>query len=271
MRELEASGVLVVVVSIGREEGSLQHAQHVGRTDVLHLILAAPTVVEHVVAGLVVGDIEACGHLLKHFDIGVEAEVQSAEVVALERGIALGVAEREVVHTDVVTTFDADLVVLRECRAVEIFLPVGVVVEDAAVVVAALRSFVEEGILAEVAVGRLADVLDRSCQLAEVVAIGRTVHHLEAVGSELHASVHANINLCGHAVAALGVDDDDAVGALCAVECRTVLYHLNALNVLGVETSKDVVEESFVEAGALFLQIDHITVDDEERLSCSVQ
>ena len=81
--------------------------------------------------------------------VGVETEVQTGEVCTLASGIALGVAQRERIHADIVATFHINLIVLRRSSAVHILLPVGVVVEHLAIVVR--RALVEESKLAEAA------------------------------------------------------------------------------------------------------------------------
>ena len=103
----------------------------------------------------------------------------------------------------------------------------------------------------------------------EAVVVG--VHHLRQTRDELVARVERDVDLCGHALVALGLDEEHAVGTLRTIESSTVLQHGDGLDVVDVQVCQQVVEVAVVEHGARVLHVHDDTVDDDERLGVGVQ
>ena len=108
--------------------------------------------------------VEAHVELACQLDVGVEAHVQTVHVVHLQRALGVAVAHGEVVVGHVVTTLHVDAVVLGDGRAVDMVLPVGVLV--------VLRVVVVVGILVEELEGTVRGVGGLQ-QLGGVAAIVR--------------------------------------------------------------------------------------------------
>ena len=174
--------------------------------------------------------------------------------------ISLSVTQREVIHSDIVTTLDAHLVVLSEDIVIQVFLPVSVVVIDGILVVVGIG-------VQELNLGTSEVAAVRNCtnQFRDVVAILLTIHDLHGLGGLFKATVGTNLDSSHHALAATGVDEHDAVGTFCTVESGTVLEDFNAFDVFGVDDVEDIVQEALVKRGAVILHVHDDTIDDDQR------
>ena len=92
-------------------------------------------------------------------------------------------------------------------------------------------------------------------QLGGVEAVGVGIHHFGQPRHQVVASVNGDVNLGGHGLVALGLDDEHAIGALGAIECSTILQHLNTLDVVDIDVGQQVVEVAVVQHGALVLHV----------------
>ena len=108
-------------------------------------------------------------------------------------------------------------------------------------------------------------------QLGGVEPVGIGIHHLGLAWYELVASVDGDVDLRGHRLVALGLDEHYAVGTLGSVECGTVLEHLHALDVVDVEVGQDIVEVAVVQHLAPILHVHDDIVDDDEGLGIDVE
>ncbi len=259
--------VLVRIVRVGTDKRCLDKSKHVGRSDVARGVVLSPAVVAEVVGVAGVREVDARNEVLEQVNVGIETDVQTVEVVAACRSVALGVAEREVVHGDFVTTVYAHLVVLRKRIVVEVLLPVGLVVVE--IIVEAIGVVVEEvdGLRAGVALA----VGDGTDEFREVIAVLVGVHHLHLFGSSLETGVGTEVDARSHALAAAGLDNQHAVGTLGTVEGCTVLDHLHAFDVVGVDDVEHIVDEALVDGSTVVLHINHYTVDDDEGLRAAVE
>ena len=256
---------LIIIIGIGADKGSLNETEHIGGADVLHTVILAPSIIKDVVAHLIVGNIKPSAKLVEHLNVGVEAEVQTVEVCTLASGFACSVAQRKSIHTDIISTLDVNLVVLGHGIAVHVLLPVRVVAEHLAVVVR--RTLVEESISAEFACRH---VLDGAGHISQISVVLLAIENTKRAGDKLHAAIDANTNLGGHALTALGVDNDNAVTTLGTIECCTVLDNLNALDVLRVDACEKVVVETFVHRLTVILGVNHVAIQDDERLCIGI-
>ena len=98
----------------------------------------------------------------------------------------------------------------------------------------------------------------------QAVLVG--IHHLGQARLERHAHTHVGIDAGGHRVAALGLDENDAVAAFGSVECGGILQHGDLLYVLGVDVEQEVVIVAIVQRRTGFLHVAHNAVDHDERL-----
>ena len=98
----------------------------------------------------------------------------------------------------------------------------------------------------------------------ETIVIG--LHHFRQTGNEFIAAINGHIDLSGHRLVALGLDDQYATGTLGSIEGSTVFQHLDTLNVVDVKVSQDVVGVTVVQHLAVVLHIHEHTVDDDQRL-----
>ena len=269
MAQLKLPVVVHHVVCIGADEGRLNEAQHIGSRDVASAVVLGPTIVAKVVGIANIGDVHARNKVLEQVDVGIEADVESVEVVLLGRGIALAVAEGEVVHSHIVTTFYADLVVLGESIAIEVFLPVGVLVVHIVVEVAGVLVHERRqrcgGLEVINGLGRGTD------ELSHIVAILVGIHHLGLLGHEFETSEGADVNASYLAMATLGGDAEDTVGTLGTIEGRTIIENLNGFDVFGVNDVEYVIEETIVEGRTVVLHIPHDAIDNDEGLCVGIE
>ena len=240
------TAVIEDVMGVRTDERGLDQTKDIRGGDVAGGIVLGPAVVAKVIGIARIGKVQACGKVLEHVDVRVETDVQTVEVGALGGGVGLGIAQREVVHGNIVATFNADLVVLGEGGLVKAFLPVGLIVvyriEQIVGVLVHERGDGAGTVLEVVAGGG-------GCakELGDVVAVLAGVHHVCSAGGQLEAAEGADIDTGDHAAAALGGDLDHTVAATGTVEGRTVLEETDILDVLGVEDVEDVVDKAFME------------------------
>ena len=142
----EAQSVISLVteeVSVGINKRRLDKSQYVGRSDVLARIARCPSVVAEVIGVAHISHVQSCCEAVEEIDVGVEADVQTIEIILLCCSFALAVTQREVVHCYLITTLHVHAVVLRKGSLIEWFLPVGLVVIES--VEEAVLVFIEEG------------------------------------------------------------------------------------------------------------------------------
>ncbi len=215
---------------------------------------------------LAIGNVQLCVDLREYLDIGVEAKVQTVKISALTCALTLGVTQREVIHTDFVTTLHTDLIVLGHGCAVHILLPVSVVIKDFTIIVAG--ALIQEGVRAKRTGSIILHSADHVTQISSVLV---TAQDIKLVGSKFCSTIYTYINLGGHALTALGVDDQSTVGTLGTIESCGILDNLYTLNILWVETQENIVIEAFVHGGTVILRVDDVTIHDEDRLCVGIQ
>ena len=179
----------------------------------------------------------------------------------------MGIAEREVVHSNIVTTFYTHLVVLCEGRMVEVFLPVGLVVVE--VIEEVSFVFVKEGDVAGAA--QVFGILRCSEEFGDVVAILAGIHYLGLLANGFEAAKGADLNARHHTRTTACRNLYHAVGSARTIECRTVLNYLNVFDVFRVNNVEHVVDESIVQGGAVVLHILQHAVDNDKRLCIGVK
>ena len=96
-------------------------------------------------------------------------------------------------------------------------------------------------------------------------------HHLGQARNEFVARVNSHVDLRSHALVALGLDEQHAIGSLGTIEGGTVLQYSDCLNVVDVQIGKEVVEIAVVKHGACVLHVEDHTIDDDERLHIGMQ
>ena len=142
----EAQSIISLVteeVSVGINKRRLDKPQYVGRRNVFARIAGCPSVVAEVIGVAHIGHVQSCGEAVEEIDVGVEADVQTIEIILLCSSFALAVTQREVVHCYLITTLHVHAVVLRKGSLIEWLLPVGLVVIE--IIEEAILIFVEEG------------------------------------------------------------------------------------------------------------------------------
>ena len=184
-----------------------------------------------------VGDVGIDGEPVGHVVVDLATNVVALETGVDDDAVLTREAARDVIAQLVGAAGDGELVVLHVARAVDFLLPVGLV-------------------------GEVGGQLQREHAL--LVHVAYQVHILSGVERVLvvtHA-VEGVVGIQGHLgdarLAALGVDDDHAVGSTATVDgCRRgILEHLDVVDVIG----SDVV------------QVVHgHTVDDIERVVATVE
>ena len=108
-------------------------------------------------------------------------------------------------------------------------------------------------------------------QFGGVETVVLSTHHLRQTGDEFVTAVDGDINLGGHALVALGLDEDDAVGTFGTIDGGTVLQHLDTLDVVDIQVGQHVVEVTIVESSAVVLHIHDDIIDDHQRLHIAVE
>ena len=108
-------------------------------------------------------------------------------------------------------------------------------------------------------------------QLGGIEAVVLAAQHLGRAGHELVAAVDGDVDLGGHRLVALGVDEQHAGGTLGTVEGGTVLEHGDALDVVDVQVGQQVVVVAVVKHGAVVLHVGDDAVDDDQRLGVGLQ
>ena len=249
-------------VGVGAEEGALGIGQERGRRDGAVAIGGGRAVVAQVAAQVRERGVEAGVELLREVDVGVEANVQPVHRVVVERALGVGIAQRQVVVGHVVATLHVDAVVLGEGRAVDLLLPVGLVVVLAVVIVVGI--LVQELEVAHRGVGGLQ-------HFRGIAAILLGAHHIDELGLERHAGRDAGGDAGGHGLVAARVDEDDAVGALGTIEGRAVAQHGDALDVGRRDVGQHVVVEAAVQHLAVALLVEDHAVDHDEGLGIAVE
>ena len=119
---------LTASISIRREHGALHVGQEGGRRGCSVSVVGGRTIVAQVACLVGKAGIEAYAKSLGELDVGVEADVQTAGTVVLQRTLIIDITQREVVVGHIVTTLHIDVIVLREGCAVNVVLPIGIVV-----------------------------------------------------------------------------------------------------------------------------------------------
>ena len=177
MSEIKHACILVEVdiVHIRTDERCLEETQHVGRGDVARTIVLRPSVVAKVVGRTHIAKVNGRSKSFKEIDISIEADVQAVEVVFASCGLTIGITQREVVHSDIVTTLNADFIVLSKGCAIKVFLPVNILVVHVVEAVA-LRVLDEERNIH----GRTDKfiIVSSTQQLGSITAELTGVHHL---------------------------------------------------------------------------------------------
>ena len=251
-----------IIVCIGIEERRLDQAKERRRRDRTSGKVLGCTVVEHVAIDLGVRHIETRGKVAHHIDVGVETYVQAVKAILACRTLSIGIAEREVIHTHVVTTLHVDVVVLGQRGMIDLLRPVSVVVVLHVVI---LRRILNEE-LERLRVGIVLNIRISTQHLRSIDAILVSIHHLGQARHQRHANTHVGINAGSHRTPALGVDDDDTVAALCTIECSSILQHRDLLDILGIDIQHQVDVVTVVDCRAILLHVTNNTVDHNERL-----
>ena len=256
-----------IIICVGVEERRLDECQEGGRRDGACGEVLRSTIVEDVAVDLGKRHIEACGELVDDIDVGVETHVQTVEAVFLSRALSIGIAQREIVHTDVVTTLHVDVVILVQRRAVDLLLPVGVVVILGVVI---LRLIIDEELEYQ-RVGVVVDVRIGAQHLSGIEAVLAGIHHVRCLWHQRDAHADVGIDAGSHRVATLRLDEHYAVGTLGAVEGSGVLQHRHLLDVLRVDVQQEVGVVAIVQRGTCLLHVLNDAVDDEEGLCVGVE
>ena len=108
-------------------------------------------------------------------------------------------------------------------------------------------------------------------QLGGVETVFLGAEHLRQTGRQLVAAVDVDINLRGHRLVTLGLDDDHAIGTLGAIEGGTVLQHLYTLDIVDIEVGQQVVIITVVEHRAAILHVHQHVVDDHQGLCVGIE
>ncbi len=249
-------------ISVGREHGALHISQERGRGGCAVGVVGRRTVVAEVARLVGKACVEAHTELARELDVGVEADVQTAGAIVLQRALVVGIAQRQVVVGHVVTALHVDAVVLRDGRAVDLVLPVGVVVILGIIIIGGI-------LVEELEVG---DGCARCAEEVGGIALELAcIHHVDELGLKRDTCRQAGRDAGSHGMVAACLDEDDAVGTLGTIESRPVLQHGNLLDVGRRDVGQDVVVETVVEQSAAILLVEDDPVDDDERLGIDVE
>ena len=126
-------------------------------------------------------------------------------------------------------------------------------------------------ILIVIEVGRVAvqilELIDifglASQELRGVKTVVVRTHHLWQTRYQVKASVDGHVNLRGHTLVALCLDDEYAIGTLGTIEGSTILQHLNTLDIVHVQVGQHVVEVAVVQGRAVVLHVHDDIVNND--------
>ena len=215
---------------IGVVERRLDHRDVVRRRIGVHAVVAQLEVV------LRVGHVETERRAAPQVDVGIESHIDAVERCLLYRALVLGIAEREHIEGAVVAATYVDTVVHHHAVTRHKVEPVGVVV--GVVVLRRCRVVVEES----QAVDCLLVVIFVLDDVGSVCAVLRGIHHRYGLGGMAPANACVCLDFGSLGLGALGLDDDNAVAALGAVDGRTVFHHIDVGYVVGRNQRQRVVE-----------------------------
>ena len=197
-----------------------------------------------------------------HVDVGIESHIDTVHVIVFQRTLLLDETNREVIHGDIVTTLDADGVVLVEGIAIDLFFPVGVVVILLIIVIA--RVLIQETEIAHAGACTFQ-------QLRGIASILVGIHHVVVLRFGGDTCRNGGRNLGGHGVTALGLDEQDAIGTTRTVKGCTIAQYGDSLNVQRIDIREDIVEETLMQHRVAILLLQDDAIYDYERLYIGIQ
>ena len=66
--------------------------------------------------------------MINNVDVCIETHIQTVETILLGSALTIGITQREVVHTDIITTLHIDIVVLSHGCTIYLLSPVCIIV-----------------------------------------------------------------------------------------------------------------------------------------------
>ena len=108
-------------------------------------------------------------------------------------------------------------------------------------------------------------------QLGGVEAVALGIEHLGQARHLFEAAIDGDVDLGGHALVALGLDEEHAIGTFGTVEGGSVFQDRHALNVVHVQVGQQVVVVAVVKHLARILHVHHDVVDDDQRLGVGIE
>ena len=108
-------------------------------------------------------------------------------------------------------------------------------------------------------------------QLCCIEAVVLCVHHLGQTGLKHILGIDIHVNLGGHALVTLGLDDQYATGSFRTIDGRSVLKDGYAFNIVHVQIGQNIVVIALMQHFAVVLHISNNTINDHQRLAVDLQ
>ena len=256
-----------MTIAVGAQEGALHIGQE-RRSNRSTLVVGLRSAIITDVTCLVgKRSIEAHLQLLGQVNIGIEANVQAIHVIVFHRTLSRSITYREVVVSHFVTTLNVDAVVLGHRRAIDIILPVSVLV--VLVIIVVLLALLVELIFQELELTERG--VGRFQHFRSIAAVLACVHHLNIFWLQHDTRRDVGRDTSGHRLVAARLNQDHTVSTLGTIERRTIAHHRHLLNVSGIQVGKYIIIKTVVQKRAPILLVDDDIVDDHQRLCVYIQ